>query len=340
MHMTHQTVPVIDITPLHSKTKHRKETIDQVGKACRDWGFFQVTGHEISADFLSRVWWETKGFFALPLAAKEAVSRSKDNARGWYNRELTKKTRDMKEVFDFGYTPNPDLPDDDPANDTRDGFNRWPDANFCPDFKSTMWEYYRVCEGMALMLLEAVGESLGVAGDCLTRDFVRKHTSFLRLNYFPRHDPLHIEQEASATGHLGIHHHSDAGALTLLLQDEVGGLQVNRTGEWFPLNPVEGALVVNIGDMVQVWSNDLYQAPQHRVLASKNRERYSLPFFFNPSCDAVYAPLDVLTNESSPPNYRPINWGEFRYQRQQGDFANYGQENQISDYRIAGDVGP
>ena len=101
------------------------------------------------------------------------------------------------------------------------------------------------------------------------------------------------------------------------------------------VEPVTDALVVNIGDIVQVWSNDRYPAPAHRVRASTNRERYSLPFFFNPVSEAVYAPLAAVTNEQSPPRYRPINWGKFRWKRQQGDYADYGAENQISDHRIS-----
>jgi len=327
-------VPVIDIEPLGSDFAQRQKTVAQIATACRTWGFFQITGHGIPDELISRVWRETKGFFALSATAKQAIERTKDNARGWYNRELTKTTRDMKEVFDFGYKPYLELPDEDPSNLTRDGCNQWPDAKRCPDFRQTMWEYFQTCEHIALELLEVVGEGLGVSSDCLTRDFVDKHTSFLRLNYFPRHDPLLPDQQASAGGHLGIHHHSDAGALTVLLQDSVGGLQVCLNDEWFPVEPVESALVINIGDMVQVWSNDRYLAPLHRVLASEGRERYSLPFFYNPSYDANYGPLDALTNTASPPKYQSINWGEFRRQRQQGDYANYGQENQIVDYRI------
>ncbi|MDH3769380.1 MAG: hypothetical protein OET79_00125 [Nitrospirota bacterium] len=335
--MAHQSVPavpVIDIEPLGSGSAQRQNTVAQIAAACRTWGFFQITGHGIANELISHVWRETKGFFASPTPAKHAVERTKDNARGWYNRELTKTTRDMKEVFDFGYKPYPELHDEDPSNRTRDGVNQWPDAGLCPDFRSTMWEYFQACEHIAFELLRVVGEGLDVSPDCLTCDFVNKHTSFLRLNYFPRYDPLHVDQQASARGHLGIHHHSDAGALTVLLQDHVGGLQVCFNDEWIPVEPVEGALVINIGDIVQVWSNDRYQAPLHRVLASDRRERYSLPFFYNPSYEAEYAPLDNLTNAASPPRYRPINWGEFRWKRQQGDFVNYGQENQISDYRF------
>jgi isopenicillin N synthase-like dioxygenase len=290
------------------------------------------------ADLVERVWNETKRFFALPEDAKRAVSRSKENARGWYNRELTKNTRDMKEVFDFGHAPHPELPDDDPANWSQDGFNRWPDSRLCPGFKPTMQDYFTACERVAFTVLEAIARSLGVPPESMTGDFLCRHTSFVRLNHYPSRDPLFQDRPASATGHLGVHHHTDAGALTVLLQDDVSALETRVGGEWILVEPVTGALVVNLGDMVQVWSNDRYPAPLHRVRASTKRARYSLPFFFNPASEAVYAPISALTSEQSPPRYRPINWGQFRWKRQQGDYADYGAENQISDYRIE-DIG-
>jgi isopenicillin N synthase-like dioxygenase len=155
-------VPVIDIKPLGSRSPRHDDTITAIAAACREYGFFHIIGHGIPADLIERVWRETKRFFALPLDGKQAVSRSKENARGWYNRELTKNTRDMKEVFDFGHTLHPELPDDDPANWTQDGFNRWPDARLCPDFRPTMQEYFRACEQVAFTLLESIPESLGV----------------------------------------------------------------------------------------------------------------------------------------------------------------------------------
>jgi isopenicillin N synthase-like dioxygenase len=327
-------VPVIDIQPLHGHGPRHDRTVLAIGAACRQYGFFQITGHGISSDLIEQVWGETKRFFALPADAKRAVSRSKENARGWYNRELTKNTRDMKEVFDFGHARYPELADDDPANWTPDGFNRWPDSRLCPGFRPIMQEHFQACEMVAFTLLGAIAKSLGVAPDAMTHDFVGLHTSFVRLNYYPSRDPLFQDRSASATGHLGVHHHTDAGALTILLQDDVSGLETNVGGHWILVEPVSGALVVNIGDMIQVWSNDRYPAPLHRVRASANRERYSLPFFFNPVSEAVYGPIATLTNEQSPPKYRPIQWGEFRWKRQQGDYADYGTENQISDYRL------
>ena len=100
------------------------------------------------------------------------------------------------------------------------------------------------------------------------------------------------------------------------------------TGRWLPANAVEGAIVVNTGDIMQVWSNDRYPAPVHRVLANAEHRRYSAAFFYNPSYATDYAPLATET-----PRYCAINWGEFRAGRAAGDYADYGTEVQISDYR-------
>nr|QQZ49537.1 isopenicillin N synthase family oxygenase [Phenylobacterium glaciei] len=116
-----------------------------------------------------------------------------------------------------------------------------------------------VCEGLCLRLLAAISAGLGADPQALAPAFEGVHTSFLRLNHYPTRDPL--VDEAAAPAGLGIHHHTDAGAITLLLTDGVPGLQVLKDGTWRPVDPVPGGLIVNVGDMVQVWSNDAYQAP-------------------------------------------------------------------------------
>jgi isopenicillin N synthase-like dioxygenase len=98
---------------------------------------------------------------------------------------------------------------------------------------------------------------------------------------------------------------------------------------------VPGALTINLGDMLQVWSNDRYRSPIHRVLASADHTRYSAPFFWNPSYAAVCAPLPELLHGDERAHYRPVSWAEFRDRRSAGDYADYGAEIQISDFRIA-----
>jgi isopenicillin N synthase-like dioxygenase len=118
----------------------------------------------------------------------------------------------------------------------------------------------------------------------------------------------------------------------LLLQDDQPGLEVYRDGDWYLVEPRRDALVVNIGDIVQVWSNDRYRAALHRVIANSAAARYSAPFFFCPAHATDYAPLPTTIDADHPPRYRAINWGEFRALRVAGDYADLGEEVQISHY--------
>jgi isopenicillin N synthase-like dioxygenase len=322
-------IPVIDFAK-----GSESDVVDAVGAACREFGFFQVTSHGIQNDLIEDAFEAAGQFFALPMAEKRAISRDKDNTRGYFDRELTKNVRDRKEIFDFGHLRNPDLPDDHPGNrSVVDGYNQWPAA--LPQFEIRMKAYLSANEGLARNILQAISLSLGLGRQRITDFFGPDHSSFLRLNYYPLSDPL-SEQEASQTTELGemaLQHHSDAGVLTVLAQDDVGGLEVYHRGAWLPVSPVEGAFVINIGDMMQIWSNDHYQAPVHRVRPVRGVARLSMPFFFNPPDDAVVSPLTEELGER--PLYRPVPWGEFRGRRAEGDFADYGTEVQTGDYKIA-----
>lgn len=311
-------IPVIDVR------EPRTRVVDEIAAACAAWGFFQITGHGVDATLIELATEEPRAFFAAPKAAKRALSRSRDNPWGFYDRELTKNARDKKEIFDIGPDAGGALVDG-PFS----GATPWP--SWRPGFEPAMRAYFAACVEVSARLMSMVYEGLG-ARVSLDDAFGADHTSFLRLNYYPVDDPL--AGEAGDRADLGIHHHTDAGALTVLLQDEVLGLQVYRDGLWHDVHPLAGAFVINIGDMVQVWSNDQYRAPVHRVLAMERAERRSLPFFFNPAYNTVVAPLDNLVDSRRPAHYAPIPWGEFRRKRADGDFANYGAEVQISNYRL------
>jgi isopenicillin N synthase-like dioxygenase len=308
-------IPVIDITA------PRRELVEEIASACRDWGFFQVRGHGVPEEVMTRTLAQARQFFAMPREVKRSYLRTRENPWGYYDRELTKNMRDKKEVFDVG----PDAASQQSSSDAFEGLTRWPDE--LPEFRSALEEYVQAAEGVTALLLGAIGEGLG-ASDTIVSAFRPAHSSFLRLNHYTVEDPMAGEQSDQAG--LGVHHHSDAGALTLLWQSDTAGLQVYREGCWYGVPPIRDAFVINIGDMVQVWSNDLYVAPQHRVIAMNEIDRFSFPYFCNPSYDVVVEPLG-----STNPHYRPIGWGEFRRRRADGDFADYGAEVQISDYRGA-----
>ena len=326
-------IPMVDLSPLVGASVDRPPTIAAIAAAAHDWGFFQVVGHGISTDLIHRVWVEAHAFFGLPMDLKQTLARTSVNPLGYYDRELTKNRRDLKEVFDFAAVPYPGLPEGHPDNRAAvDGTNRWPRA--LPRFKATMLEYFAACDRLGLLLLGALCAGLGVDDGMLMPHFSPVHTGFARLNYYPLDDPLEPAAAATSTalGDMALHHHSDAGALTILLQDDVGGLQVGTPDDWSDVTPLDGAFVINVGDMMQIWSNDRYRAALHRVRPISDRPRYSIPFFFNPTYETDVVPL--VKTASEPPRYRSVNWGEFRQARTAGDFADYGHEIQIADFRV------
>mgnify|MGYP002010366576 CR=1 FL=1 len=298
----------------------------EIGDACREWGFFQVINHGVDAEHLDRVWQTIREFFALPRGEKRALNRNSENPWGYFDRELTKNQRDKKEIFDIGPEVDAGALSDDPFS----GATPWPTSQ--PTFEIAMRAHFQICEKLSMTMVEAICLSLDLPRDRLVQSFEPTHTSFLRLNYYPVEDPLSdLPDEVRDGADLGIHHHSDAGAVTILIQDDVGGLQVFKDGYWYDVEAIAGAFVVNIGDMVQVWSNDEYRAALHRVQAMSSVDRYSFPFFFNPAYGAIVEPLECA---KTPNLYSGIDWGEFRRRRADGDFANIGKEVQIADYHV------
>jgi isopenicillin N synthase-like dioxygenase len=307
--------------PLINLSGDPSSVVELVGDACRDWGFFQVLGHGVDPALTAQVLGAARAYFALPIEEKRRHLRSRENPWGFYDRELTKEQRDRKQVFDIG----PDASfDTTPGSDPFSGATPWPEQP--GDFTPLMRRWFAEMNRLSGQLVGLIGSSLTGDFERLRTAFEPAHTSYLRLNHYPVEDVLAAETGSEAD--LGIHHHTDAGALTVLLQDGIGGLQVFHDSQWHNVTPVPGAFTINIGDMTQVWSNDLYRAPVHRVLAMDRSERISIPYFYNPSYDTVVAPL------TGDAHYAPIPWGEFRRRRADGDFANYGTEVQISDYRL------
>jgi len=318
-------VPVIDIGDLADGVGVSGEhSIGEIATAARTWGFFQVVNHGIPDDLIRQARLQMERFFALPVETKETILRTRDNPWGYYNNELTKNQRDKKEVFDYTSAG---------ADGIYAAVNRWPD--FDPEFRLAMESYRDACVRLALKLLEAFCYGLGLPHDFLNQSFHPNHTGFIRLNYYPVKDPLQGRADIEYIGgaDLGVHHHTDAGALTVLLQDEVGGLQVHNDGYWHDIPPVDGAFVINTGDMMQVWSNDVYHAAIHRFLAMSETDRYSIPFFYNPDAGTQVTPLPSVVTEQEPAHYRTVDWSEYRGKRTDGDYADYGVEVQISQFR-------
>lgn len=308
-------LPIIDLSRLHEPV-----TRDALDLACRDWGFFYLINHGIDASSTDALLTVAKHFFHQPSDIKRKISRTEQNPWGYFDQELTKNRFDWKEVFDYGPQHGEKL------------VPRWPTG--IPGFRLALMTYYRACEEIAFELLGAVSENLSMPRHFFDYLFEPEHTSFARINYYPPcpdpESPAAVEVPSS--GFQGINHHTDAGMLTILLQDQQAGLEVNKGGRWHLIEPIPGALVVNIGDIAQVCSNDRYRAALHRVRANSVDERFSVPFFLNPAYSASYAPCTSV-GETETAHYSSINWGEFRAARTAGDYQDLGEEIQIAQFR-------
>ena len=326
--MPNEQPTTIDIAPLFSADPEaRRRVAAALAEPCERWGLFHVVGHGVSRDALRRFDAAVRALFALPEDALARCMRSRDNAWGYYDRELTKNRPDWKRVFDFG---RPTEEDAEPPRHS-DGRNRWP--AFPSDEREVLLAHHAACERVARVLLRALCASLGFDERALDRHFERD-SSFTRLNYYP---PCPDPAPPTApllpdAGRLAVHHHTDAGALTVLYQDDAGGLQLWDGDRCLDVEPVPDALTVNLGDMLRVWSNDRYRSAVHRVVAHPDRDRVSAPYFFNPDYDTICEPL--AQDRDVPARFRPVSWAHFRDQRSAGDFADYGAEIQIDDFLI------
>ncbi|KAL9242754.1 hypothetical protein vseg_016723 [Gypsophila vaccaria] len=288
------------------------KVIAEVGDACEKWGIFRVVNHGVPLEILE----SARKFFALSKEDKMKASRDETCPMG-YSDEA------WKQVFE--YCANESVVTKHGTN-VFQVVNRWPESP--AELRGAALEYARGVEKLGLKILELLALSLGLAADRLTE--YHKDTSLsVRLHqYTPRPDPEAVLEAGT---------HTDTGCVTVLAQDDIGGLEVRRKydGEWVALKPVSGALTINIGDIVQVWSNDKYHSVVHRVRPNTKKERLSIASLFGPAYYVNVKPLDELINEQNCAKYKEYNWGDFRASR----MKNYGnkqsvERQDISHFRI------
>ncbi|XP_031249431.1 protein DMR6-LIKE OXYGENASE 1-like [Pistacia vera] len=324
-----QGIPLIDLSVLNSPDNHNIDgLVLEIRNACKNWGFFQVINHGVPLEKRHKIENASRKFFAQPLEEKRKVRRDEANALGYYDTEHTKNVRDWKELFDYG-VQNPTLvsassePDD---KEVVEWFNRLPE--YPPEFREACEEYAKDLEKLAYKLMELIALSLGLPANSFC-NFYRDQTGVIRLNHYPPCPVPHLA--------LGVGRHKDSGALTILAQDDVGGLEVKRKsdGEWTRVKPTPDAYIINVGDILQAWSNEIYESVEHRVVVNTEKERFSIAFFFNPAHYTMVKPLDELINEKNPAKYRAYNWGKFIATRMQSNFKKLDVENiQVHHFRV------
>lgn len=271
-------------------------------RACSQYGFAQIVGHDIAADIEGSAWQCARDFFALPVSDRLAVAIPQGEAYGYgpYLNERLAASRgsqtpaDLKETFSIGPFDYPvnvdDIVDADPAAAFAYSPNRWPQA--MPQMEQVMHSYYDELAALSSRLLSLMAVGLGASPHTFDAS-INEHTSALRLLHYPDVNHSQVQE-----GQLRAGSHSDYGTLTLLRQDDApGGLEVqHRDGSWWPVPAVDGAYVLNIGDALERWTAGRWRSTLHRVQLppaniERGTERQSIAFFHNANWDAV---IDVL----------------------------------------------
>lgn len=296
-----------------------------IERAFREVGFLYVRNHGIAEDLIAGVFEAARRFHALPLAQKQALA-----VNAWHRGYIGfASSTIVTSSVETGVIPNQsesfmvmhEVAEDDPARlagKPLQGPNQWP-ADL-PGFRDVVTAYDAAAEAAGRRLAGLIEAALGLTAGRLAPLFERPTTFLRMIHYPPQPEVLPDKQYGSSP-------HTDHGFITLLLQDDSGGLEVqNDRGDWVAAPPLPGTLVVNIGDMAALISGGRWRSTRHRVINRSGRERYSVPYFFDPHMESMIAPL--LPGPEGAPPPEPVHYGRYLMARLD---ANY-------DYRREGET--
>ncbi|KIW00521.1 uncharacterized protein PV09_07880 [Verruconis gallopava] len=313
--------PILDFSAFReSDSRARTELIEAINRACRDKGFFQLKNTNVSIELQSKILQASRDFFNLPLEEKMKCDLNSNNYHRGYERLQAQRLEpgaesDTKEAIYIGE----DLPLNHPrvlAGEYNCGPNLYPQA-LGKAFQDVCIEYYYAVRSLAVEVMKVLALGLGLEEDYFDDFSNDRPSSTLRLIHYPptpKTSPLVR----------GVSAHRDFGCVTILLQDEVGGLQVQdeRTGEWIDIEPTSGAFVINIGNTMMRWTNHHFTSGIHRVMNFTSKDRYSVPFFFNGNAEKVISVIsgceerrDTSDRPFGPPikesKYKPIKLRDY-----------------------------
>ena len=311
-------IPVVDLAGSFSQDPAARRNVAwEIHKACRDTGFFYVSNHRIPQALIDTQFEFARRFFSLALEEKLALHMKNSPSTAGYDpfgghsldsqdANSEKAPPDLKEGFYYGM----ELADDHPYAQKRIrgfGHNQWPAS--LPGFREQMLAYQAAMRKLGDGVLAMIALSLDLPEDHFLQYYDMPNTTLGLLCYRPQPADAKANQ-------LGAGAHTDWGAVTLLAQDVLGGLEVrNVAGEWILATPIPGTFVVNLGDLMQRWTNGLYRSNMHRV---KNRspgtDRYSMPFFYGPRPDSWIECLPNCTDAEHPPRFPPCTASEHNYE--------------------------
>uniref|UniRef100_A0A0C9RK12 TSA: Wollemia nobilis Ref_Wollemi_Transcript_14054_1376 transcribed RNA sequence n=1 Tax=Wollemia nobilis TaxID=56998 RepID=A0A0C9RK12_9CONI len=293
-------VPLIDLSnlgedvPVHL----RQQTLAELATAAQQWGLFQILNHGISEDLIQRLQAVGREFFELPQEEKEAyANNAAAGVMEGYGTKLAHQIDGKLEWIDYYFhmlwPPS-----------CRD-LNTWPKRP--ASYIDVNDEYARALVGVVNTLLSALSINLGLAESAMKEALGGDLEMEMKINYYP---PCPQPELA-----LGVEAHTDMSALTLLVPNEVPGLQVFKDGCWVSADYVPNAIIVHIGDQLEILSNGKYKSVLHRSLVSKDKVRMSWPVFCTPPADTVIGPMKGVVNEENPPRFNAKTYAEFKHRK-------------------------
>ncbi len=302
-------IPVIDFAGSFTADAEAHRAIGwEVHKACRETGFFYVKNHGIPESLIANQFEQSRRFFDLPLDRKMAIHMTQSPTMVGYEPVGVQVTDsqdpkakasppDLKEAFFIGEEIGPDHPY--AGKKIRGyGFNQWPDD--LPGFRDAVLAYHAAISGLSMQVVRMLALSLDLPIDYFVPMFDMPNTTLRMLKYPPQPARVDFNQ-------MGAGAHTDWGGVTLLAQDDVGGLEVrNASGDWIRATPIPGTFVVNLGDLMSRWTNGIYRSNFHRVMNNvSGRDRYSMAFFFGPRPSSVIDALPTCVSDDRPAQFEP-----------------------------------
>ncbi|WP_416668809.1 isopenicillin N synthase family dioxygenase [Egbenema bharatensis] len=308
-------IPLIDLQPLIANTQARYAVAAQIRQACCDYGFFYITGHGIDETLQQRLEELSRQFFAQDSDTKLRISMAKGGRawRGYFpvGDELTSGKPDLKEGLYLGA----ELEDDHPLVQAKvplHGRNLFPD--YPVQFRATILDYMTAMSQLGHQIMSGIALSLSLEASYFFNRYTWEPLILFRIFNYPA-VPYTPEQ-------WGVGEHTDYGLLTILKQDNSGGLQVKSRSGWIDAPPIPNSFVCNIGDMLDRLTGGFYRSTPHRVRNLANHDRLSFPFFFDPNFAAEVKPIEGILADSSQEEFSD-RWDHANIHALQGTYGDY-----------------
>ena len=318
MHNNPSSLPIIDVAPIIGDEGDKKSVATALRNACTEFGFFYIVGHGIDEQLQADLEKYSKQFFAQDTKTKMQIRMALGGKawRGYFpvGDELTSGKPDLKEGLYFGI----ELNENDPrvqAGLPMHGSNLFP-TNM-PGFKKTVLDYMAAITQLGHQLMEGIALSLGLEAGFFAERYTGDPLCLFRIFHYP-----YAEKSPMTETQWGVGEHTDYGVLTILKQDDAGGLQIKSKGKWLAAPVVPNAFVCNIGDMLDRMTGGYYRSTPHRVLNTAGRGRFSYPFFFDPNMDAAIYPIP-LTGVGQLEDDRTERWDGASVHEFQGTYGDY-----------------